>query len=96
MCLENASFAIGYFLAIQAFHQLRGHELDHVIGIAIGVAAAFGLMRLLKSLLFEVQTTDVSTFGIVVGALFLVTLLACYVPARRATKVDPLGALRYE
>ncbi len=63
-------------------------------GIAVGVVAAFGLMRLLRSLLFEVQTTDVTTFAVVVGTLLAVTLLACYIPARRATKVDPLGALR--
>jgi putative ABC transport system permease protein len=65
-------------------------------GIAVGVIAAFGLMRLLRSLLFEVQTTDVATFAIVVSTLLAVALLACYIPARRATKVDPLGALRYE
>jgi putative ABC transport system permease protein len=67
-----------------------------VAGVAIGVAAALGLMRLLKTLLFEVSTNDVGTFAIVAGALFVVALLACYLPARRATKVDPLIALRYE
>jgi len=65
-------------------------------GMACGVAAAYGLMRLLRSLLFEVQTTDVSTFAFVLGTLFVVALFACYIPARRATKVDPLEALRYE
>ena len=67
-----------------------------IAGMALGAVAAVGLMRLLQSLLFEVQTTDLATFGIVLVTLFVVTLLACYIPARRATKVDPLVALRYE
>jgi putative ABC transport system permease protein len=65
-------------------------------GMALGVVAALGLTRLLRSLLFEVQTNDLSTFAIVLGTLFFVALLACYLPARRATRVDPLVALRYE
>jgi predicted permease len=65
-------------------------------GMAIGVVAALGLMRLLRSLLYEVGTNDFGTFAIVVGTLFVVALLASYIPARRATKVDPLVALRYE
>jgi putative ABC transport system permease protein len=67
-----------------------------IAGVVIGVVAALGLMRLLKTLLFEVSTNDVGTFAMVAGALFVVALLACYLPARRATKVDPLIALRYE
>jgi putative ABC transport system permease protein len=66
------------------------------MGIGIGVAAAFGLMRLISTLLFGVQTHDFAVFAIVTGTLFLITLLACYLPARRATRVDPLVALRYE
>jgi putative ABC transport system permease protein len=67
-----------------------------LIGVAIGMAMAFALTRLMKSLLFEVTPTDAMTFVMVAVTLVLVALLACLVPARRATKVDPLIALRYE
>jgi ABC-type antimicrobial peptide transport system permease subunit len=87
-------------LGAQQLHVLRlifGQSFVMLlIGTAIGLAGAFALTRLMSTLLFEVTATDPLTYVSVVGLLTVVALLACYVPARRAAKVDPLIALRYE
>jgi len=89
----------------QALGAPRRHILSLVVGqvfvlcisgVVVGVCAAFGLTRVLKSLLFQVSPTDPSTFMGIASLYVIVAILASYIPARRAAKVDPMVALRYE
>lgn len=67
-----------------------------IFGLTVGMAAAFALVRVLQSFLFSVRATDALTFFLVIAALCITALTACYAPARRATKVNPIVALRHE
>ena len=75
---------------------VRQGMLLTLVGVALGLAGAFALTRVMSTLLFGVTAKDPLTFGVVAALLIAVAFLACFVPARRATKVDPLTALRYE
>jgi putative ABC transport system permease protein len=75
---------------------LRQGLLLTLVGIGIGLAGALALTRVMSGLLFGVEATDPATFAAIVLLLAVVSLLACYIPARRATRIDPLIALRYE
>jgi ABC-type antimicrobial peptide transport system permease subunit len=66
------------------------------MGVAIGVVVAMAATRLIASMLFDVKTTDAATISVAIFAMFAIALLAGYIPARRATKVDPTVILRYE
>jgi len=67
-----------------------------LVGAAVGAVGAFGLARFLETLLFQIRPTDALTFTVAPALLLGVALLACYIPARRAMKVDPMVALRCE
>ena len=75
---------------------LRQHLVPASIGVVIGIAGAIAVSRFLESLVYGVGTTDVLTFVTVAVMLLAVAALAAYIPARRATRVDPLIALRAE
>jgi putative ABC transport system permease protein len=75
---------------------LKSGMLLAMVGVGVGLIGAFALTRLMTSLLFAVKPTDKVTFALVSISLLITALLACYLPARRASKVDPLVALRYE
>jgi predicted permease len=93
---------IGIRMAIGArpadvFKMVLGHGMKLAfIGVGLGLIGAFALTRLMATMLFEVKPTDATTFGIISGLLILVAVLACYLPGRRATKVEPTVSLRYE
>jgi putative ABC transport system permease protein len=73
---------------------LRQGLLLAAIGLGLGLVGAFGLTRFLETLLFQVEPVDLPTFGLVAGTLAAVALLACYLPARRATRADPIAVLK--
>ncbi len=75
---------------------VRQGMLLTVVGVVVGLLGAFALTRVMESLLFEVTAKDPFTFAVVAALLIAVAFVACFIPARRATKVDPLIALRYE
>jgi putative ABC transport system permease protein len=75
---------------------MRQGMMQALIGVGIGLIASLTLTRLMKSLLFGVSPTDPLTFALIALLLTTVALLACYIPARRAARVNPLTALRYE
>jgi putative ABC transport system permease protein len=100
--VEQGTREIGVRLALGA---ARGDILSLIvgrglrlaaIGIATGTLAALGVTRVLSTMLFGVRTTDPASYGLVILALGAIAFLACYLPARRATRLDPMIAMRSE
>jgi putative ABC transport system permease protein len=82
---------------INVLKQVVSHGMAlALIGVVLGLVASYWLTKLMETLLFEVKPTDASTFAIVTVGFLIVALIACYIPARRATRIDPLVALRQE
>ncbi len=100
--VSQRSREIGIRMALGAQRQnvlaqvIRQGMRPAFVGVGIGMVGAFGLVRLLASQLYQINPSDPITFGIVAFGLLIVSLIACYLPARRATKVDPITALRTE
>ncbi|HZS46959.1 MAG TPA: ABC transporter permease [Blastocatellia bacterium] len=100
--VTHRTHEIGVRLALGAKHSdvvrmIVKHGLKlTVVGIAIGLAGAYEFSSVLNSFLYKVKTTDMATFAAVAGVFMVVAFLSSYIPARRATKVDPMVALRYE
>lgn len=75
---------------------LRQGALLIVLALVVGSAGALAVTRLLQGLVFDVSTTDPVTFGAMAALLSAIALLACWIPARRASTIDPVEAIRYE
>ncbi|MPZ20922.1 MAG: FtsX-like permease family protein [Luteitalea sp.] len=88
--------ALGAGSSRVALGMLRGGLLQLAVGLALGLAGAYGVSRLLESLLVQTTSTDPLTFGTIIALLSAVTIVACLLPARRAARVDPIVALRAE